>query len=45
MGNNNKMDFSLIEHESGLAQNWINKYEKCTFWVLKGKEFLDQFSN
>jgi len=31
MGNNNNMDFSLIECESGLAPNWINKYEKCTF--------------
>jgi hypothetical protein len=45
MGNNNKKDLSLIECESGLAQNWINKYDKFTFQFLKGREFLDQFSN
>lgn len=45
MVNNNKMDFTLIECESGLSQNWINKYEKYTFWFLKGRESLDQFSN
>ena len=39
------MDFSLIECESGLAENWINRCEICTFWFLKGREYLDQFIN